>query len=351
MKSSRGLVAIMGVACSLVLAFAASAAADAGPTDTALASYAASVAHDGAGDATSSPLVSLTGLAVNGDTMTVGYHAEGIAAFPEGGYGIQFSWDGCQGGFNREIVAKSGTFDGSFTVTASFVGSNWTIDAFYDDQASTAFLAASLDARLQFPCEPAVNTTSFTIGEVPPAPDALQNTAPPTVVGTPRVGVRLTASPGMWSPSGATFAYQWLADGSAIVGATAATYTPTSGVKGRRISVRATASKVGLASASATSAKTALVAAGIVTNRSLPTIAGTKRVGYRLTASVGSWSPTGLTYRYQWFKGTAAITGATGRTYKLPAGVRGKRIRVRITAARTGYASAARFSAFTVPIK
>ncbi len=40
----------------------------------------------------------------------------------------------------------------------------------------------------------------------------IQNQSPPVVRGTPRVGLKLTASPGSWTPS-ATYQYQWWADG------------------------------------------------------------------------------------------------------------------------------------------
>ena len=44
------------------------------------------------------------------------------------------------------------------------------------------------------------------------------NTAAPAVFGKPKVGARLTARPGSWTPSGATYSYQWLGDGVAING-------------------------------------------------------------------------------------------------------------------------------------
>lgn len=182
------------------------------------------------------------------------------------------------------------------------------------------------------------------------SPQTIENTSVPTISGTPRVGVKLTASPGEWNLA-AAYAYQWLAEGVSISGATSSGYTPTAAVRGKRISVRVTASKPGYTPRSATSAPSAVVLAGIIKNTALPYITGTKRVGHTLTAYAGSWSPGGLTYRYQWFKGTTAITGATARTYKLPAGVRGKQIRVRVTASRTGYTSLAKYSAFTVPIR
>ena len=55
----------------------------------------------------------------------------------------------------------------------------------------------------------------------------LDNTALPKVSGTAKVGSRLTATPGAWNAANATYAYQWLADGAPIQGATGATTTLT----------------------------------------------------------------------------------------------------------------------------
>jgi hypothetical protein len=55
--------------------------------------------------------------------------------------------------------------------------------------------------------------------------NALAPTVAPRVVGTPRVGRRLSADPGTWDTPGAAFAYQWLRDGVAVPGATSPTYT------------------------------------------------------------------------------------------------------------------------------
>lgn len=77
----------------------------------------------------------------------------------------------------------------------------------------------------------------------------------PTITGTAKVGETLTASPGTWQGS-PTFAYQWLADGAAISGATAATRVLAAGEEGKAVSVRVTATNAG-GSAVAVSAPTA----------------------------------------------------------------------------------------------
>ena len=62
----------------------------------------------------------------------------------------------------------------------------------------------------------------------------LVNQTAPTISGTPAVGSQLTANPGTWTPSGASFAYKWYANGLPIAGATQQTFTPTT-VGGRTV--------------------------------------------------------------------------------------------------------------------
>jgi hypothetical protein len=157
----------------------------------------------------------------------------------------------------------------------------------------------------------------------------------------------LRATTGTWSTA-ASYHAQWLANGHAIAGATFATYVPTAADGGKRISVRVTASKAGYGSASAVSASTAAVPA--IANKKVPTITGTAKVGHTLSAKVGTWTPSSLTYRYQWLRDGAVITGARGSTYKLTSASKGHRISVRVTASRTGYTSVSKRSAATAKV-
>ena len=50
-----------------------------------------------------------------------------------------------------------------------------------------------------------------------------------------------------------------------------------------------------------------------------PTITGVPRVGRTLTALSGAWSPPGVTFGYQWYRGGTPIRGARERTYLLRA--------------------------------
>ncbi|MDR6414011.1 carboxypeptidase regulatory-like domain-containing protein [Pseudarthrobacter sulfonivorans] len=85
-------------------------------------------------------------------------------------------------------------------------------------------------------------------------------TAPvPTVAGTAKVGSLLTAAPGTWGPSPVALAYQWKANGIAITGATARTYTLATANIGKTITVTVTGTKAGYTTAAKTSLATAAV--------------------------------------------------------------------------------------------
>lgn len=78
------------------------------------------------------------------------------------------------------------------------------------------------------------------------------NTAAPAISGTAALGQTLTCSPGSWDNS-PTFAFQWNREGTAIAGATAATYTVVADDLARALTCTVTASN-GDGSAAATSA-------------------------------------------------------------------------------------------------
>ncbi|RJU02956.1 hypothetical protein D6T65_02275 [Arthrobacter frigidicola] len=82
----------------------------------------------------------------------------------------------------------------------------------------------------------------------------------PTITGAVIVGSKLTASPGTWGPAPVALTYAWYANGVRLTGATSASYTPTSGVLGKRITVQVTGSKTGYARAVKVSAATVPVA-------------------------------------------------------------------------------------------
>lgn len=182
------------------------------------------------------------------------------------------------------------------------------------------------------------------------APGTLKATTLPTISGTARVDSTLTASAGTWSPTGATYAYQWMLDGTPVTGATGKTFTPGPADVGRHVTVAVTAAKTGYASVKATSAPTDALAPGLLNATTRPAISGTPKVGSRLAAHPGTWSKPGLTYAYQWFVNGTAVSGAEGQTYVPRAADVDLPVTVHVTARRDGYAPTTAISPQTAKV-
>ncbi|AWB93376.1 hypothetical protein C3E78_14785 [Aeromicrobium chenweiae] len=183
----------------------------------------------------------------------------------------------------------------------------------------------------------------------PVAHGTLSSTTKPVVSGTPQVGTPLTASPGGWSRSGLTYAYQWLVGDALVPGATGSTYVPRAGDLDKTVTVRVTARRDGYTEAAAVSGATTKVGRGVLAMRSRPTVSGTPRVGSRLTAGPGTWSSPAA-FAYRWYAAGKVIPGATARTFTPTHRERGLKIRVRVTATQTGYTSAAYSSVNTTAV-
>ncbi|SEC76909.1 hypothetical protein SAMN05428939_3231 [Streptomyces sp. TLI_105] len=179
---------------------------------------------------------------------------------------------------------------------------------------------------------------------------ALRNSAAPAVSGTAVVGGTVTAKPGSWSLPVDSLAYQWRANGVAVAGATGSTYALPSTLFGKQLSVAVTARKAGHPVVTAVSA--AAVVKGVAPKpATVPRISGTVRVGSKVTAVVGTWSPTPTSYAYQWRANGVAISGATSSSYVPAAAVLGKKLTVTVTALRTGHLSGAYTTAgYTVAV-
>lgn len=174
---------------------------------------------------------------------------------------------------------------------------------------------------------------------------------PVAVTGTAKVGVSLgisnnavftrqEANTVIASP---TIARQWYASGKAISGATGTTFTPTAAQYGKTISVRVTGSTPGFASASVASPATAKTIKGTIAGSlSAATVTKTVPSGILLTASLGSGvvTETGVTYAYQWYRGTAAISKATKASYAPTASDYGQLVSVKVSVRKSGYDTA-----------
>ncbi|WP_062294414.1 hypothetical protein [Demequina phytophila] len=147
-------------------------------------------------------------------------------------------------------------------------------------------------------------------------------------------------------PAGDGVTVQWLRDGTAFSGGTAADYVLRRADAGHLMSVVVTRSIPGYvdAVATATGARTVLNAFG---SAPVPTIAGPVRAGSTLTAVTDGLRPADAKVAYQWFRDGVALTGRTSATLPLKNIDQGKRFSVVVTYSKRGYAAVTQSSAQT----
>ena len=171
----------------------------------------------------------------------------------------------------------------------------------------------------------------------------------PTITGTPKVGTPLTADPGVWGPGEVTHGYVWYRSGTLIYGANSATYTPVTKDLGAVLTVLVIGRKPGFLTYGRTSAPTAKVVRGSLI-RSTPTITGAAKVGSTLTANPGTWGPSPVALRYQWYRSGVAIAWANAATYTLSTTDAGETLTVKVTGSKSGYTAISRTSAPTAAV-
>ena len=119
--------------------------------------------------------------------------------------------------------------------------------------------------------------------------------------------------------------------------------TNASTAKGATAKTSAAKTSAAKTSAAKTVAKGTLKAAK-------PKVKGKAKVGKKLTAKPGTWT-AGTKLTYKWFANGKAIKGATHKTLKLKKSLKGKRITVKVTGTKAGYAKAAKVSKKTGKVK
>ncbi len=94
------------------------------------------------------------------------------------------------------------------------------------------------------------------------------------------------------------------------------------------------------------------VLGGQVRNIAAPTIGGTAQVGQPLTASAGSWTPSGIAVTYRWVVGADTVPGddPTGPVYVPTQADVGKTIRVYVTGSASGWVAGSAWSSPTAPV-
>lgn len=161
----------------------------------------------------------------------------------DGGYEVRNTrWSGplrsWQIGFNNAAIDNTA----HAAVEQMWRDTNGGTDTFnFADERTGDTARVRFDAELQFTntVGPYYHLDTFTIREVrdvSPSP-----TVAPNITGTTTVGSALTIHDGTWAGSPTSYAYQWLRDGVAIVGATASTYVLVSGDLGKIIGCSVTA--------------------------------------------------------------------------------------------------------------
>ncbi|KRB74083.1 hypothetical protein ASE01_19025 [Nocardioides sp. Root190] len=227
--------------------------------------------------------------------------------------------------WRRNGVPLAGMTQATYTPVPADVGTRLSVvvTGKLDDQVVPLVVTASADVE--------TDAVPLTIVSAP--------TLPATA---PRVGKVYAVTAPIWNDPGTITTYQWRRDGVAIAGRTLRTYTPVAADAGRRLSVVVTGI---LADQSVQlTATSGIVARGLLVAPKTAGLSGTPRVGRRLAAVRGTWAPSPITYSYRWFRGSKAITGATGSSYLLRKGDKGFRISVRITGSKSGYTAVTRTS-------
>lgn len=163
------------------------------------------------------------------------------------------------------------------------------------------------------------------------------STWPTASTKTPRVGVKITATPGEWAP-GTSFKYHWASGSGYIAGATSSSFTPTAAQLGKTLWVDVAGLQPGETKWQLQSLTFDVpVAAGTLTGAT-PTISGTRAVGFTLTANHGTWT-SGTSFSYAWYANGVYISGTSGAThstFKPTSAQIGKQISVKVTGSKAG---------------
>ncbi len=168
----------------------------------------------------------------------------------------------------------------------------------------------------------------------------------PFINGDAATGETLTVDAGPWSPAGVALTYRWLAGG--VVRGTSSSLLLTDAMIGMTVQVEVTGSKVGMAPVTHLSAATSPVRGRTVTiAAATPTISGEARVGSPLTVTEGAWTPSTVTFAYQWFADGRAVQGATSRRFVPTDAQAGQRMSVDVTGSLAGSQSVTTNSAET----
>lgn len=158
------------------------------------------------------------------------------------------------------------------------------------------------------------------------------------IFSTWNLGTTKQGAPGYGWMSGTSMAAPHVAGVAALIAARHPRWSPV------RLAQALRYSATPMRSCSSTRCGAGIVNAGravrvqgfFIKKRSVKTT-GTFRVGRKVSALRGRWSPGPVLVRYQWLRNGHAIKDATGRSYRVSGKDRGARLSVRITLKRPNY--------------
>jgi hypothetical protein len=177
-----------------------------------------------------------------------------------------------------------------------------------------------------------------------------------TPYGNPNVGQSLSAN--FYNKtylSGVSYALQWYRNGAKVAGATSYDYPLTASDKGKKISLKVTASGTGFTTVSKTSKSVTIKAPliGYVTDVSYSYNTESAGLGTVFTVNKGDWfedapQPTatgpGITLKVQWLRDGRAIKGATKDNYTATKADLDHSIAVKVSGSLKGYDTTVRWS-------
>ncbi len=208
------------------------------------------------------------------------------------------------------------------------------------------------DAGHEISCEV---TASNGLGSASASSNALAvvpkpvNTGPPSIVGTPEVGMTLTCSDGSWKNSPTDYAYSWRRDGSPIAGKTASTYEVQAADASHGLTCRVTASNGGGSTGATSGSVEVPIPPSPPVNTVKPQLTGTPGVGQTLSCSQGLWENSPTEYAIAWLRDGSPIAGQAGTTYTVQSADQGHAITCKVTAGNGGGAASESSNSLTVP--
>lgn len=146
--------------------------------------------------------------------------------------------------------------------------------------------------------------------------------------------------------------YQWYRNGVALAGKTAATYVVVAADKGQSLTVKVTTAHLaGERVSNVATSRGTIIGTATIAGSPEATVSVAPNGSGTLVATVnGITEPTGVTYKYQWYRDESPITGKTASSYTLTSSDNGKDVWVRVTiskaaAGATTYTTVVRDSA------